>query len=213
MSEIHRRVPWLWRIPILGHLFRYDSVEKRRVELLIIMTPWIIRTPEDDERFKQREAARMHWCLATVNQMHGDTGLYDITGPVGAAAGFEQNPNVVYPDAQGVILPDEVGKEGQPPDWNRASTPETIPTPRPLERETSPDGLPPEYSEPSLFQPPTQSPSPRDDQAWPHPEPNVQGAPPTTSMGAPVRSGTNPWAGPAGGTTPSHAAFPVNQNR
>ena len=38
------------------------------------MTPWIIRTPEDDQRFKQREAARMHWCLAEVNQMHGDTG-------------------------------------------------------------------------------------------------------------------------------------------
>ena len=79
-NEIHRRVPLLSSIPVLGHLFRYDGVEKRRVELLIIMTPWIIRTPEDDEQFKQREAARMHWCLAEVNQVHGNTGTLRYLG-------------------------------------------------------------------------------------------------------------------------------------
>lgn len=211
-SEVHRRVPWLWKIPILGHLFRYDSVETRRVELLIIMTPWIIRTPEDDERFKQREAARMHWCLAAVNQIHGDTGLFDITGPVAGAACFDQVPGVVYPDAQGVILPPEVGKEGEMSPGGTMALPEAIPTPRPLMQGMPGNGVPPAGAQPPLIQPPMQqpvrqpvqqpppdslpSPSPRDDWMRLHPEPAYQENGPMTRTVAPtdgaVRSYTVP---------------------
>ena len=41
-SETHRRVPLLADIPVLGHLFRYDNVQNRRTELLIIMTPRVL---------------------------------------------------------------------------------------------------------------------------------------------------------------------------
>ncbi len=41
---------------MLGHLFRYDNVQNRRTELLIIMTPRIVRTEHDAEIIKQVEA-------------------------------------------------------------------------------------------------------------------------------------------------------------
>jgi hypothetical protein len=39
------------------------------------MTPHVVRNPEDVERIKQIEAARMHWCCADVHQVHGDGSL------------------------------------------------------------------------------------------------------------------------------------------
>ena len=74
-SEAHRQVPLLGDIPVLGRLFRFDSTTNQRTELLIIMTPHIIKNEEDAERIKRAEIARMHWCLADVIEVHGDGGL------------------------------------------------------------------------------------------------------------------------------------------
>ncbi|MBY0586662.1 hypothetical protein K2X85_05765 [bacterium] len=70
-----RKVPCLGDIPVMGHLFRYDRLSTRRSELLIILTPHVVRTREDAERVKATEAARMHWCLSDVERIHGDLGL------------------------------------------------------------------------------------------------------------------------------------------
>ena len=72
---IKRRVPYLSDIPILGNLFRYDSTTKNRSELLIIMTPHIVKTNEDMDRVKRLEASRMSWCLADAEAMHGNLGV------------------------------------------------------------------------------------------------------------------------------------------
>jgi type IV pilus assembly protein PilQ len=40
-----RRVPGLWKLPWLGHLFRYDSKEETTEEILIFITPRILRVP------------------------------------------------------------------------------------------------------------------------------------------------------------------------
>lgn len=73
--EESRRVPGLSRIPILGHLFRYDSDTKRRSELIIIMTPRILHDDDEIERLKAVESSRMSWCLADAVDIHGDVGL------------------------------------------------------------------------------------------------------------------------------------------
>ncbi len=74
-SEAHRQVPLLGDIPMVGRLFRFDSTATQRRELLIIMTPHIVKNEEDIERIKKAETARMHWCLADVVELHGDSGL------------------------------------------------------------------------------------------------------------------------------------------
>lgn len=70
--EIHRKVPLLGDIPVLKYLFRFDSFVDRRTELLIILTPRIVRSAEDADRLKQIELARMNWCAADVVELHGD---------------------------------------------------------------------------------------------------------------------------------------------
>lgn len=91
----HRQVPWLGSLPVLKHLFSYDFNEALRSELLIIMTPHVVRSQGDMERLKQAEFARMSWCEADVFDVHGD--VYpptDLTAEV-----LQQQPwNVIYPD-------------------------------------------------------------------------------------------------------------------
>jgi hypothetical protein len=62
-------------IPLLGDLFRYDSVSEERTELLIILTPRVIRSELDAEMIKQVESSRMSWVLCDVVNMHGPSGL------------------------------------------------------------------------------------------------------------------------------------------
>jgi len=40
---VMRRVPFLWKIPLLGRLFQYKSIEKEKTELLIFIAPTIIK--------------------------------------------------------------------------------------------------------------------------------------------------------------------------
>ncbi|TWT35157.1 putative type II secretion system protein D precursor [Posidoniimonas corsicana] len=74
-SDVHRRVPFLSDIPLLGDLFRYDGVSQARSELLIIMTPRIIRSEVDADMVKQIESSRMSWVMCDVVNMHGPSGL------------------------------------------------------------------------------------------------------------------------------------------
>ncbi len=122
-TEFHRKVPLLGDIPVLGYLFRYDGVSDQKAELLIIMTPHIVRTEADAERIKRLESSRMHWCLGDVLAMHG------------SEAGRRRTDNwsdaetaVVYPDTNpaGIIVPNSAAP-GATGTWNG----EFVPTPAP----------------------------------------------------------------------------------
>jgi type II secretion system protein D len=82
-----RRVPWLSEIPVLGHLFRYDSGSSERRELLIILTPHVVRGPNEAERLKQMEMSRMSWISSDIfdwmnPEMPISSGLDDAQVPV-----------------------------------------------------------------------------------------------------------------------------------
>jgi type II secretion system protein D len=98
---LHRRVPLLADVPLLGSLFRYDSSRQRRTELLIVMTPHVVRSRHDSEVLKQIESARMSWCLADVVDLHGPAGLRSRGDMLGAA-----EAPALYPTA----TPEEVGQ-------------------------------------------------------------------------------------------------------
>jgi general secretion pathway protein D len=74
-TDTFRGVPYLSDIPVLGHLFRFDTESDKRNELLFFLTPHIVMEDEDVEVLNQREADRMSWCLADVVQIHGDPGF------------------------------------------------------------------------------------------------------------------------------------------
>jgi hypothetical protein len=74
-SDIHRRVPIIADIPLIGDLFRFDSVAEERRELLIILTPQIVYNKLDSDLVKQIESSRMSWILSDVVNLHGEAGL------------------------------------------------------------------------------------------------------------------------------------------
>ncbi len=43
-TETAQRVPYLYRIPILGNAFKNDAIRDKRRELLIFVTPRIVQT-------------------------------------------------------------------------------------------------------------------------------------------------------------------------
>jgi type II secretion system protein D len=104
-NNVHRRVPLLADIPLLGSLFRYDLMENRRFELLIILTPHVVMGPNDMERLRGIESARMHWCAADVDSIHGINPLYGQPGVLAPDTGVP----TIFPDTNPRgLLPEEI---------------------------------------------------------------------------------------------------------
>jgi hypothetical protein len=80
---------------VLKNFFRYELEEMKRTELLIIMTPHIVRNEADMQRLKQAEFSRISWCEADIFEIHGDINAF--TGPVSHSLESDQW-QVVYPD-------------------------------------------------------------------------------------------------------------------
>lgn len=201
LETVERRAPYLADIPILGHLFRYDQSYDRRAEMIIILTPRVIRNPSDAERIKQAEFARMSWCAADVYDIYGDIGMdfHTRMTPPDADAGTE----VIYPD---------VNPRGEP-------TQQPIPAPSP-DFNGMPGQLPLEPGQPDHTPPPPPPPftpqGRRDDstpwiqpgQAWGAPALNAPVANPTLPLsqnftapapGAPyTTTGNTPLTQPSG---------------
>jgi len=53
-------------------LFERDSKTYRRSELVIILTPRVIRTPDDMMNLNQQEYERMQWCASDVVRLTGN---------------------------------------------------------------------------------------------------------------------------------------------
>ncbi|QDV64973.1 secretin N-terminal domain-containing protein [Crateriforma conspicua] len=94
-QSIRRRVPYLSDIPVLKHLFKFDSDRWFRSELLVILTPHVIRSSDDNERLKQAEFARMSWCECDVYRVHGDIHM---SGLQYSDVLDSAQPPTVYPD-------------------------------------------------------------------------------------------------------------------
>jgi len=158
-------------IPILGNLFRYDSVANEKTELLIILTPHVVRTKEEAELLKQVEAARMNWCLADVRKIHGYGGLRGRTDE------WEDNEVLtIYPD-QNLDGKPAIGPDGaplQPSGEPTLAPPQTQPQP-------GPGGPAPMLGPPSGGLPPNAQPQANQIKLRPQPDPNMQRAatPPT----------------------------------
>jgi type II secretory pathway component GspD/PulD (secretin) len=129
-SEIHHKVPWLGDLPLLGSFFRFDGTTKQREELLIIMTPHIVRNESDMEAIKQVEAARMSWCISDVTAMYGEAGLRKRTD-----VWSDDEVPTIYPDGGG---------------------PPAAPAPKFEGRPVAPESLPPAPGVPTQFGPTSQ---------------------------------------------------------
>src|SRR5207237_788367 len=62
-------------LPGVGALFRYRTQNKLKKELLIIMTPHVVRSRADGERILADESRKMDWVLGDVLKMHGNATI------------------------------------------------------------------------------------------------------------------------------------------
>jgi type II secretion system protein D len=89
------KIPWLGDLPGIGALFRYRTQSKNKLELLVIMTPHIVRSRLDADHVLAAESRRMDWVLGDVIKAHGTTGLEPIMPPSKPSAPV----NIDMPDA------------------------------------------------------------------------------------------------------------------
>src|SRR5439155_6423172 len=73
--KAENKLPILGDLPGFGALWRYRTQVKAKVELLVIMTPHIIRSRFDADRILAEESRRMHWVLGDVLKTHATTGF------------------------------------------------------------------------------------------------------------------------------------------
>ena len=65
-DHVTRAVPFVSKVPVVGRLFEYNSKRNERKEVLVIMTPIVVRSEEDMEIFRNQEQQRIHWCVSDV---------------------------------------------------------------------------------------------------------------------------------------------------
>jgi len=72
------KIPFLGDVPLLGYLFRFQSDEKKRGELMVMITPYVLTSPEDiyqetSRRFDALEKAddllRRDWSETELGKM------------------------------------------------------------------------------------------------------------------------------------------------
>jgi type II secretory pathway component GspD/PulD (secretin) len=109
-ARTENKVPWLGDLPYIGAAFRFRTQTQERREILVVMTPRVIRNCLDSERHLMEEARKMSWKLKDVEAVCTSCQKAAGVGP-GAVAGPEGvPPGVLPPDAwvqpyQGAPLP------------------------------------------------------------------------------------------------------------
>src|SRR5439155_505047 len=82
-AKAENKIPVLGDIPYVGAAFRYRTRVHTRKELLVILTPHIVRSRADMERIAAEETQRLHWMLPDVMRTHGFMGQ-DLWPGIGA---------------------------------------------------------------------------------------------------------------------------------
>ncbi len=74
-TKSENKIPWFGDLPGVGSLFRYRTESKARTELIVILTPHIVRCKEDADRILALESRRVDFQLGDVLRAHGTSGM------------------------------------------------------------------------------------------------------------------------------------------
>jgi type II secretory pathway component GspD/PulD (secretin) len=201
-TKNENKVPWLGDLSGIGALFRYRTQNKKKVELLVLMTPHIVRSRAEADRVLAEEATRIDWMLGSVLRIHGTSGMQPVIPPPGAGKGKGAADGRGGNCASGNCGPAGCGTCGA--DGPVVPVPvETPPLtlPGPAEAAPPPSGAGPGVTPPAgqgFATPPAQG----------RPTPQGFATPPQGVPGTPQGFGTTPTPLPNGPTSPQSAAPP-----
>lgn len=80
-QKTENKVPWLGDLAVIGSLFRARFQQKHRQELIVILTPHIVRNRMEADRVLAEESRRMDWIVGNVLDIHGTSGMGPILPP------------------------------------------------------------------------------------------------------------------------------------
>jgi type II secretion system protein D len=80
-QKSENKIPWFGDLPCVGVLFRYRTQVKRKVELIVILTPHIVRSRLEGEMILAEEARKISFTLKDVLKIHGTSGLEPLMAP------------------------------------------------------------------------------------------------------------------------------------
>ena len=144
-TKNENKVPWLGDLPYIGAAFRYRTQTKTKKELLVILTPHIIRTWADADRVLYEESRRMDWITGDVLKTQGTSNMEPIipgpppgnvdgrmpspTGPEGAIFPVPMSPPAVAVPAPNGTMPPAPPAPGAivPPTGGMLPTPRLAP--------------------------------------------------------------------------------------
>src|SRR5208283_5848793 len=76
-TEVTNKVPLLGDIPLLGYAFKYKTSNKQKQELIVFLTPHIVREPSDLAALSRQESGKLDATQKAFNK--GDLRKYDAT--------------------------------------------------------------------------------------------------------------------------------------
>ena len=88
------KIPWFGDLPYVGAAFRYRSQAKTKKELLVILTPHVVRSKQDAERIMFEESRRMDWIVGDVLRTQGTSDMEPIIPWPGGMDGRVPTPLV-----------------------------------------------------------------------------------------------------------------------
>jgi general secretion pathway protein D len=127
MRASQQGVPFLSDIPVLGNFFKFDDKRKEKVNLIILLTPRILRNPSALTPLTDEERERFHKAVAGRRMFSGTMGKLDVPpqdqgygpppggGPPGMAVPEPPPPPLPQPVRAmraGVLLPAESAGSG-----------------------------------------------------------------------------------------------------
>jgi type II secretion system protein D len=112
------KIPWFGDLPVVGSLFRFRNKTMLKTELLVILTPHIVRSRAEAERILAEEARRVDMLLGDVTKIHGAENLGPILPSPDGLPGIFGPPTGEPPGP--TLLPLEPGR------------PDVLPPPRPV---------------------------------------------------------------------------------
>ncbi len=98
-SESVTKIPGLGDIPVLGRLFQFRSKQRTKQDLLIVLTPYVIRGPEDLRRiYEQRESERREFIERST--AFADNSAYEMRVDYRRKRGLLQEINLTALEAE-----------------------------------------------------------------------------------------------------------------
>ncbi len=104
-SKSENKIPVLGDLPLLGAAFRFRTQTRMKTEVLIILTPHVVRCAADADVILAEESRRMDWVLGDMVKVHGTSGLDPIFGPPPELGIFHHGPGGVVPSVPAPLPP------------------------------------------------------------------------------------------------------------